>query len=203
MKAPFYRPHGYPDGVYRVGPLARLNVADRCGTPEADAELLEYRQRLGRVVQSAFHYHYARLVEVVLAIERMAALVDDPGILDRKVRATAGVNRLEGIGVIEAPRGLLIHHYKVGEDSAIVWANLIVATGHNNLAMGKGVEQVARRFVDGRKLQEGMLNRVSALVRAYDPCLSCATHAAGGAALRIELRADDGELLDEVETPPM
>jgi NAD-reducing hydrogenase large subunit len=201
MKAPFYRPSGYPQGIYRVGPLARLNVADRFGTPQADAELVEYRQRLGRTVQSAFHYHYARLLEALFALERMTALVEDPGILDRKVRATAGVNRLEGIGVIEAPRGLLIHHYKVAEDSTIVWANLIVATGHNNLAMGKGVEQVARRFVDGRKLQEGMLNRVSALVRAYDPCLSCATHAVGGAALRIELCDADGSLLDQVETP--
>jgi NAD-reducing hydrogenase large subunit len=201
MKAPYYRAHGYPEGVYRVGALARLNVVDRCGTPEADAELAEYRQRLGRTVQSAFHYHYARLVESLYALERISVLLDDPGILGRHVRATAGVNNLEGIGVIEAPRGLLIHHYRVHEDSTISWANLIVATGHNNLAMGKGVEQVARRFVKAAKLEEGMLNRVSALVRAYDPCLSCATHAVGGTALRIELRDAEGTLLDELETP--
>jgi NAD-reducing hydrogenase large subunit len=201
LKAPYYRPHGYPDGIYRVGPLARLNVADRCGTPDADRELIEYRERLGRVVQSAFYYHYARLIEAVYALERMEQLLDDPAILATKVRARAGVNCLEGVGVIEAPRGLLIHHYKVDDNGAIVWANLVVATGHNNLAMSKGVDQVARRFVDGKKLQEGMLNRVSALVRAYDPCLSCSTHAIGGVALQVQLRGPDGDLLDELRTP--
>jgi NAD-reducing hydrogenase large subunit len=200
LKAPYYKPLGYPEGIYRVGPLARLNVADRCGTPEADVELSEYRQRLGRVVQSAFHFHYARLIESVYALERMEQLLGDPAVLSTKVRATAGVNNLEGVGVIEAPRGLLIHHYKVDEGGAIVWANLVVATGHNNLAIGRGVEQVARRFVDGRRLQEGMLNRVSALVRAYDPCLSCSTHAMGGVALQIQLLDPEGALLDEIRT---
>jgi NAD-reducing hydrogenase large subunit len=200
LKAPYYRPRGYPEGIYRVGPLARLNAADRCGTPEADVELSEYRQRLGRVVQSAFHFHYARLIESVYALERMEQLLGDPAVLSTKVRATAGVNNLEGVGVIEAPRGLLIHHYKVDEGGAIVWANLVVATGHNNLAIGRGVEQVARRFVDGRRLQEGMLNRVSALVRAYDPCLSCSTHAMGGVALQIQLLDLEGALLDELRT---
>jgi NAD-reducing hydrogenase large subunit len=200
LKAPYYRPDRYPDGIYRVGPLARLNVAERCGTPGADAELQEYRQRLGRIVHSAFHYHYARLIECVYALERIRQLLDDPAILSRKVRATAGVNALEGVGILEAPRGLLIHHYMVDEHGLIVRANLIVATGHNNLAIGKGIEQVARRFVDGRHLQEGMLNRVSALLRAYDPCLSCSTHAFGGVALQIRLTAADGSVLDELQT---
>ena len=109
----------------------------------------------------------------------MQELLDDPAILGTKVRAHAGVNNLEGTGIIEAPRGTLIHHYKVNDNGAMTWANLIVATGHNNLAIGRGVLQVARRFVDGNKIQEGALNRVSALVRAYDPCLSCSTHAQG------------------------
>jgi NAD-reducing hydrogenase large subunit len=200
LKAPYYKPVGYPDGIYRVGPLARLNVADRCGTPEADRELEEYRQRLGRIVQSGFHYHYARLIEATYALERMQQLLDDPAILSRKVRAYAGVNSPEGIGIIEAPRGVLIHHYRVNDDGAMVWANLIVATGHNNLAIGKGVEQVAKRFVNGRRLQEGALNRVSALVRAYDPCLSCSTHALGMVPLLLQLRGPDGTLLDEKAT---
>ncbi len=198
LKAPYYKPVGYPDGVYRVGPLARLNVADRCGTPEADAELAEYRERLGRIVQSGFHYHYARLIEALYGLERMAELLDDPAILGTKVRAHAGVNELEGTGIIEAPRGTLIHHYRVDEHGAMAWANLIVATGHNNLAMGQGILQVARRFVDGNRIQEGALNRVSALVRAYNPCLSCSTHVLGMAAVVLQLRGPDGELLDEV-----
>ncbi len=198
LKAPYYKPAGYPDGIYRVGPLARLNVADRCGTPDADAELSEYRGRLGRIVQSGFHYHYARLIEIVFALERMRELLDDPAILNPKVRAQAGVNNLEGTGVIEAPRGTLIHHYKVDDNGAMTWANLIVATGHNNLAISRGVLQVAKRFVDGAKIQEGALNRVSAVVRAYDPCLSCSTHAMGLVPMVLRLEGPDGELLDEL-----
>jgi NAD-reducing hydrogenase large subunit len=200
LKAPYYKPVGYPDGIYRVGPLARLNVADRCGTPEADAELEEYRQRLGRIVQSGFHYHYARLIEATYALERMQELLDDPAILGTKIRAHAGVNNLEGIGVIEAPRGTLIHHYKVNDNGAMTWANLIVATGHNNLAIGRGILQVAKRFVDGNKIQEGAINRVSAVVRAYDPCLSCSTHAQGAVPMVLQLQGPDGQLLDELRT---
>ena len=198
LKAPYYKPVGFPEGIYRVGPLARLNVADRCGTPEADAELAEYRQRLGRIVQSGFHYHYARLIEALYAIERMNQLLDDQAILGTKVRAHAGVNDLEGIGVIEAPRGTLIHHYKVNDNGAMTWANLIVATGHNNLAIGRGIRQVAQRFVDGNKIEEGAINRVSAVIRAYDPCLSCSSHAMGVVPMVLQLRGPDGELLDEL-----
>ncbi len=200
LKAPYFRPVGFPGGIYRVGPLARLNVADRTGTPLADAELAEYRQRYGRIVQSGFHYHYARLIEALHGLERIGELLDDPEILGTKVRAHAGVNNNEGIGVIEAPRGTLIHHYKVDDNGAMTWANLIVATGHNNLAIGRGVEQVAKRFVNGSKIEEGALNRVSALVRAYDPCLSCSTHVLGQAAVVLQLEGPDGEILDEVGT---
>ena len=198
LKAPYYKPVGFNEGIYRVGPLARLNVADRCGTPEADRELAEYRERFGRIVQSGFHYHYARLIEAMYALERMAELLDDPAILGTKVRAHAGVNNLEGVGMIEAPRGTLIHHYKVNDDGAMTWANLIVATGHNNLAIGRGITQVAKRFIDGNKIQEGALNRVSALVRAYDPCLSCSTHALGTVPMVLQLVGPDGQLLDEL-----
>jgi len=200
LKAPYYKPAGYPDGTYRVGPLARLNVADRCGTPEADQELEEYRQRFGTVVTSSFLYHYARLIEIVYALERIGALLDDPAILSTHVRAHAGVNSLEGVGMAEAPRGVIIHHYKVDEKGAIRWANLIIATGHNNLAINRSIEQVSRRFVDGKKLKEGMLNRVSAVVRAYDPCLSCSTHAAGQPALDIRLFGHDGSELDRLSS---
>jgi NAD-reducing hydrogenase large subunit len=108
------------------------------------------------------------------------------------------VNSLEGVGMIEAPRGVLIHHYKVDEKGAIRWANLIVATGHNNLAINRSVGDVARHFVNGAKIQEGMLNRVSAVVRAYDPCLSCSTHADGTLAMEARLIGPGGEVLDLV-----
>jgi len=198
LKAPYFKPQGFPGGVYRVGPLGRLNAADSCGTPAADVELREFRERFGTVVHSAFLYHYARLIEIVHALEKIEALLQDPQILDTHVRATAGVNALEGVGMIEAPRGTLIHHYKVNEEGAITWANLIVATGHNNLAIGRSVQQVSEHYIDGTKLTEGMLNHVSAVVRAYDPCLSCSTHADGSLALRIRLVDADGNLLDEI-----
>jgi NAD-reducing hydrogenase large subunit len=198
LKAPYFKPKGVAEGIYRVGPLARLNVADRCGTPKADAELQEFRQRFGAPAHSAFLYHYARLIEIVYALERIETLMADPNILDTHVRATAGVNLLEGVGMIEAPRGTLIHHYKVNPEGGIVWANLIVATGHNNLAIGRSIQQVSEHFIDGNKLQEGMLNRVSAVVRAYDPCLSCSTHAVGGIGLKVLLVGPGREVLNEI-----
>jgi len=200
LKAPYFKPAGYPQGVYRVGPLARLNVADRCGTPEADREFTEYHQRFGKMVESSFHFHYARLVEIIYGLERIEQLLADAAILSKRVRARAAVNSLEGVGMAEAPRGILIHHYKVDEKGAMKWANLIIATGHNNLAINRSVEQVSKHFIDGAHLKEGMLNRVSAVVRAYDPCLSCSTHAMGQIPLRIQLVGPDGALLDELKS---
>jgi NAD-reducing hydrogenase large subunit len=200
LKAPFFKPAGYPEGVYRVGPLGRLNAASQCGTPKADSEFREFHQRFGTVAHSAFLYHYARLIEIVHALEKIEMLLDDTRILETHTRATAGVNALEGVGMIEAPRGTLIHHYKVSEEGAITWANLIVATGHNNLAIGRSVRQVSEHFIDGTKLTEGMLNRVSAVVRAYDPCLSCSTHASGLLAMQIRLLDANGTVLDELTT---
>lgn len=200
LKAPYFKPRGYPAGIYRVGALARINIVDKCGTPEANNELEEFRERFGRMPQSSFLYHYARLIEIIYALERIHELLDDSQILDTHVRSHADVNSLEGIGMIEAPRGTLIHHYKVNEDGAITWANLIVATGHNNLAIGKSIQEVAEHYVIGDHISEGMLNRVSAVVRAYDPCFSCSTHATGMAAMRIQLVAADGTMLDELTT---
>jgi NAD-reducing hydrogenase large subunit len=198
LKAPYFKPLGYPEGAYRVGPLARLNVAETCGTPEADLELIEYRQRLGRMVHSSFFYHYARLIEALYASERMEELLNMPEILDTHVRAEAAVNALEGVGIVEAPRGVLIHHYKVDDRGAMKWANLIVATGHNNLAINRSIQQVAERFVDGNELKEGAVNRVSAVVRAYDPCLSCSTHAFGLVPMQLRLLSPEGRTLQQI-----
>jgi NAD-reducing hydrogenase large subunit len=181
-----------------VGPLARLNIADRCGTPRADEEWAEFRELDRGAVLSSFYYHYARLIEIIYCAERMEQLLREPDILSKHVRAFAGPNNPEGIGVSEAPRGTLVHHYKVDENGLMIWANLIIATGHNNLALNRGVLQTAKHFVNGAKLSEGMLNRVEAVVRAFDPCLSCSTHALGRMPLQIQLLAPDGTILDEV-----
>jgi NAD-reducing hydrogenase large subunit len=198
LKFPYYKPAGYPDGIYRVGPLARLNIVDGCGTTHADQEWTEFRDMQRGPVLSSFHYHYARLIEILYALETMEQLLTDPDILSKQVRAFAGTNNLEGVGVSEAPRGTLIHHYKVDEQGLITWANLIIATGHNNMAMNRGVLQVAKHFVNGNRLTEGMLNRVEAVIRAYDPCLSCSTHALGQMPLHVELVAPDGTIVDEL-----
>ena len=199
MKFPYYKPLGYPGGMYRVGPLARLNIIDRCGTPLADQEWAEFRQLERGAVLSSFHYHHARLIEILYAIERIEQILQEPEILSRHVKAVAGPNNEEGIGVAEAPRGTLIHHYKVNEEGLITWANLIIATGHNNMAMNRGILQAAKHFVDSQRLSEGMLNRVEAVIRAFDPCLSCSTHALGQMALTVRLVAPDGAVLDELK----
>lgn len=197
LKYPYYKPLGYPAGSYRVGPLARLNIAAQCGTPRADAWLPRFRALApGRPVAASFHYHLARLIEILHGFERIGAWMDWSGILDPRVRAEAGVNRLEGVGIAEAPRGTLLHHYRVNAGGQVEWVNLIIATGHNNLAMNQGVRQVAEHFVRGDRLQEGMLNRVEAVVRTFDPCLSCSTHALGQMPLLIELVGPGGAVLD-------
>ena len=198
LKSAYYKPKGFPDGIYRVGPLARLNVSDRCGTPRADQELAVFHELQRTAVLSSFHYHQARLIEILYCVERLEQLLNDPEILSKHVRAIARPNALEGVGAAEAPRGTLFHHYKIDEQGLIRWCNLIIATGQNNLAMNRSVLQVAQRYVHGEKITHGMLNRVEAVIRAYDPCLSCSTHAVGQMALNIQLLSSDGNVLDEV-----
>jgi NAD-reducing hydrogenase large subunit len=188
---------GYPDGFYRVGPLARLNLCQSMGTPLADAELERFA-KLGRAtVTSSFLYHYARLIEILCSLERIQGMMEDPDLFGTRLRSDAGINKLEGVGVSEAPRGTLIHHYEVDENGLIKKVNLIIATGQNNLAMNRTVAQIARHYVRGPHIPEGMLNRVEAGIRAYDPCLSCSTHAAGTMPLQVTLVASDGAVLDE------
>jgi NAD-reducing hydrogenase large subunit len=197
-KFAYYKPFGYPEGSYRVGPLARLNIVKTMGTPKAEKELAEFKQLATGLVESSFHYHHARLVEMLYGVERIEEILADSRILDKHVRATAGVNRLEGAGQAEAPRGVLHHHYKVDENGKMTWANLVIATGQNNKAMNLGVLQAARHYVKNGKFTEGILNRVEAVVRTFDPCLSCSTHAFGQMPLAITLVSADGEVLDKV-----
>lgn len=198
LKSPYYKPLGYPDGIYRVGPLARLNLASYCGTPLADKEHAEFRKLGVGAVTSSFHFHYARLIEVLYGVERIEELLRDPMILDENVRSHAQRNRTEGVGCSEAPRGTLFHHYKVAKGGLLTYVNLIIATGQNNLAMNRTVKQIAERYVSGDRLNEGLLNRVEAGIRAYDPCLSCSTHAFGAMPLKVQLFDASGRMVDQL-----
>ena len=197
-KFAYYKPLGYPGGSYRVGPLARLNIVARMGTPLADAELLQFKQLAAGPVLSSFHYHHARLIEILHGIEKIEQILNSSIILDTHIRATAGVNRLDGCGQGEAPRGVLHHHYKVDEDGKITWANLVIATGQNNNAMNRGVLQAARQYVKDGKFTEGTLNRIEAVVRTFDPCLSCSTHAFGQMPLAVTLFNAEGDTVDRL-----
>jgi len=199
LKFPFYKKLGWPDGVYRVGPLGRLNAADRISTPEAQKEFELFRSlNGGRPVTQSLYYHYARLIEVLYALERAREILEDPDVLSTDIRAESTEITGEGVGVIEAPRGTLFHHYVTDETGKLLKVNLIVATGHNNWAMSHSVEMVAKAFVDGNNLTEGMLNRVEAAIRCYDPCLSCSTHALGRMPILIEVYTADAQLLKTV-----
>jgi NAD-reducing hydrogenase large subunit len=202
LKFPYHKPLGYPGGIYRVGPLARLNVCEAIGTPWADQELGEFRQRAGRVALSSFAYHHARLVEIVACLEAIEQLVADPELATGHVRARASLNAQEAVGVSEAPRGTLFHHYKVDDQGLITRVNLIIATGQNNLAMNRTVHQIAQEFLPDpvaadADIPEAILNRIEAGIRCFDPCLSCSTHAAGQMPLQVQLVGADGAVLAE------
>lgn len=193
----FYRPAGGPAGIYRVGPVARLNAVERTGTPRADAALAALRAVAGRPILSPFDAHGARLVELLHGLERMAALLDDPAILDPEVLAPAGEGVPEAVGCCEAPRGTLFHHYRVGADGLVTWANFVVATGQNGLAMDLAVRRTAERWLEGQRITPPLLVRIEAAVRAFDPCFSCATHAVGGRDVALRLVDAEGRVLDE------
>jgi NAD-reducing hydrogenase large subunit len=180
LKFPYYKKLGWPDGVYRVGPLGRLNAAERMATPLAQAEYEAFHQLCGgKVVEGTLYYHYARLIEDLYAMEHTRELLEDRDILSSDIQNNRPVTNAEGVGVIEAPRGTLWHHYQVDENGQLEKVNLIVATGNNNWAMSAAVDSVAKTYLDGNHVTEGALNRIEAAIRAYDPCLSCSTHAIG------------------------
>ncbi|MBX9720786.1 MAG: nickel-dependent hydrogenase large subunit, partial [Candidatus Obscuribacterales bacterium] len=137
------------------------------------------------------------LIEIIYAFEMIEKILSDDSILDEHVRAFAAPNAHEGFGVSEAPRGTLMHHYKIDDDGLITYADLVIATGHNNLAMNKGITQASKHYIKGEHLSDGILNRIEAVIRTFDPCLSCSTHAYGQMPLQIQLLASDGSLLDE------
>jgi NAD-reducing hydrogenase large subunit len=199
MKYPFYRPAGYPQGHYRVGPLARLNVAKFAGTSRADRELKEFKQRGSGTVCESFHYHLARLIEMLHCAERIEELMADRELFEENVQARASLNRREGVGSCEAPRGTLFHHYWVDDNGLMTKADLLIATAQNHHAMNVAVEQTARHFwkpvASGAAQDEGILNRIEAAIRCYDPCLSCSTHALGQMPLVLEVVGAGGKVL--------
>jgi NAD-reducing hydrogenase large subunit len=198
MKFPHLRSLGRDVGWYRVGPLARVQNCDFIPSPLAEAERKEFvAWGKGEPVHATLAYHWARMIEVLHTVEVIADLLDDPDILQGDLMA-AGERRRSGVGVIEAPRGTLIHDYQVGDDDLVTACNLIVSTTHNNQAMNEAVRSVARQYLDGKELTEGLLSRIEVAIRAYDPCLSCATHALGQMPLDVALLGPGGELIDRV-----
>ena len=199
MKFPHIRELGAEKGWYRVGPLARIQIADVLPTPQAESERRVFLAVGGGKPQhGALLYHWARMIEMLHAAELARDLLDDPEILGHDLMADKGERREEAVGVIEAPRGTLFHHSRVGEDDLVTYCNLIVSTTNNNQAMNEAIRAVAARFLTGREVTEGLLNHIEVAIRAYDPCLSCATHALGQMPLEVELRDAEGALLSSL-----
>ncbi|MEI6145898.1 MAG: Ni/Fe hydrogenase subunit alpha [Methylococcales bacterium] len=198
MKFPYLLSLGQEDGWYRVGPLARVNNCDFINTPQAEAARIVFKAHSsGAMVHSTLAFHWARLIELLHCAEAIKELLHDPDIMGSDLVAK-GEKRYEGVGVIEAPRGTLFHHYQVDENDIVTKANLIVSTTSNNRAMNESVRQVAAEYLSGRELTEPLLNNLEVAIRAYDPCLSCATHAMGKMPLQLELMDANGQLIDKL-----
>ncbi len=198
MKFPYLLSRGQENGWYRVGPLARVNNCDYINTPLAEAARVEFKAHSGEaMVHSTLAFHWSRLIEILHCAESIKELLHDPDIMSSDLVAQ-GEKRYEGIGVIEAPRGTLFHHYQVDENDIVTKANLIVSTTSNNMAMNESVRQVAAEYLSGRELTEPLLNNLEVAIRAYDPCLSCATHAVGKMPLKLELINAEGQLIDQL-----
>ena len=199
MKFPHLKSLGRELGWYRVGPLARVQNCDFIHTPLAEAERQAFvAWGQGDLVHASLAYHWARMIEMLHAVEVIAELLDDPALLSGDM-VRSGTRQRSGVGMIEAPRGTLIHDYDVGDDDLVTRCNLIVSTTHNNQAMNEAVRSVARDYLSGHELTEGLLNHIEVAIRAYDPCLSCATHALGQMPLDVTLLGPDGAVLDRVQ----
>jgi len=197
MKFPYLKHLGKEKGWYRVGPLARLNTCDFIPSPLAQKELEEFRHYTkGKPNNSTMHYHWARLIEVLHSAEMIKELLNDPDLLSGEL-VVKGEKQREGVGVIEAPRGTLFHHYRINTDDQIEMANLIVSTTNNNDPMNMAVNAAAKEMMNGQaKITEPMMNAVEVAIRAYDPCLSCATHALGQMPLEITLKDSKSEIIE-------
>jgi NAD-reducing hydrogenase large subunit len=198
MKFPFIKSLGPDDGWYRVGPLSRVNTCSFIDTPQAEAARQEYKKLTGgKPNHFTLAYHWSRMIETLHSIEKIAELLHDPDLQGTDL-VVKGERRDEGVGIIEAPRGTLFHHYRVDKNDQVTMCNLIVSTTSNNEPMNRAVRKVAQNHLSGRpEITEGMLNHVEVAIRAYDPCLSCATHALGQMPLKVTLVNSDGDVLAE------
>lgn len=188
LKYPYYKKTGWPEGTYRVAPLARLNVAETIGTELANKELAEFKALgKGKPVQESLYLHYARIIELVYAVERAAQLLENDLIVGKDFRVQVMRQGGEGVGVIEAPRGTLIHHYVADDLGKLEKVNIIVATAHNYAAMDMAVNSVAKRVLKGNQVSETLLNQIEMAIRCYDPCLSCSTHQLGKMPLQVQI----------------
>ncbi|WP_420476327.1 Ni/Fe hydrogenase subunit alpha [Noviherbaspirillum sp. ST9] len=194
MKFPYLKSIGPADGWYRVGPLSRIQNCDFIPTPLAEQERKEFIAYSEGPMHAPLGYHWARMIELLHAAEVIRDLLDDPDLLGKDLVAT-GKRAHQGVGVIEAPRGTLIHHYEVDDNDLVTMCNLIVSTTHNNQAMNEAIRTVARQYLDGNEITEGLLNHVEVAIRAFDPCLSCATHALGKMPLTAELVDAEGRVV--------
>jgi F420-non-reducing hydrogenase large subunit len=186
-----------PKGIYRTNTLARLNVADRMATPLAQKEFEEFRKAFGRPAQLTLLYNYARLIELLYNAELAVELLNDPEITGKETRVPVKPRAARGVGCVEAPRGTLIHDYETDAEGMVTNVNLIVGTTHNNAPINMSVKQAAQSLIKEGKYDQGILNRVEMAIRAYDPCLSCATHALDGRLpVAVEIRDAHGALLD-------
>jgi NAD-reducing hydrogenase large subunit len=198
MKFPYLKSMGPGEGWYKVGPLSRVQNCDFIPSPVAEAERQAFvAAQDGKICHSPLAYHWARMIEMLHAAEEIERLLADPDVMAGELVHT-GTWTGEGVGIIEAPRGTLIHHYQVGEDDLVTMCNLIVSTTHNNQAMNEAVRQVARQYLNGVTITEGLLNHIEVAIRAFDPCLSCATHALGKMPLAVELVSPDGRTVDRL-----
>jgi len=196
MKFPFIKSIGPENGWYRVGPLARVNNCDFIDTPEAEAARKDFLKVTDNKPNNvSLAYHWARMIELLHAVEKIKDLLHDPDLQGTDL-VVKGDRRDEAVGLLEAPRGTLFHHYKVDKNDQVVMANLIVSTTNNNEPMNRAVQKVARDHLSGVEITEGLLNHVEVAIRAYDPCLSCATHALGRMPLTVELQDHEGNALD-------
>ena len=197
MKFPFIKELGPAKGWYRVGPLARLNTCSFIATPEAESARKEFLNLTkGKPNNVTMCYHWARMIELLHSIETIRDLLMDPDLQGSDLLAS-GPRREEAVGVLEAPRGTLFHHYRVNRNDEVTMCNLIVSTTNNNEPMNRAITKVAKDYFTGRtEIPEGMLNHIEVAIRAYDPCLSCATHAVGGMPLIVELCDASGDVVD-------
>ncbi|MFX1514119.1 MAG: Ni/Fe hydrogenase subunit alpha, partial [Promethearchaeota archaeon] len=191
LKFPYYKKKTFEEGCYRVGPLARINVVDKIDTSVAQELLIEFRNKFGRPVNNSLLYHYARIIEFAYALEVINDLINDSDITGTKLRTPIKPRAGEAIGILEAHRGTLFHHYVTDEKGIVTDVNLIVATVGNNEAINRSVKATAKNLIVDGQPSEGMLNRLEMIVRAYDPCFSCATHALNSGAIATEVQLVD------------